>query len=54
MNPKITGVFITNDQVAELVSGGSTAAARITIKAHDRDGDIAFDHRRALPANIGD
>jgi hypothetical protein len=30
MDPKIAGVFIANDQGAELVSGGSTAAARIT------------------------
>ncbi len=54
MNPEIAGVFITDDQVAEFVSGGSTAAARIAFKAHDRDRDIAFDHRCALPGNIGD
>ncbi len=54
MNPEIAGVLITDHEVAEFVGGGSTAAAWITPKAHDRDRDIAIDHRCAFAGNIGD
>ena len=44
MNPEIARVLITDHEMTELMGGCSTAAPRISPKAHDRDGDIAIDH----------
>jgi hypothetical protein len=54
VDPKIARVLIADHEVAKFVSGGSTATPWIALKAHDRDGDIAIDHRRAFPGNVGD
>ena len=45
MNPEIAGVLITDHEVAEFVGSGGTATPGIAPEAHDRDRDIAIDHR---------
>jgi hypothetical protein len=43
VNSEIAGVLIPDHEVSEFVGSRSTATPRISLKAHNRDRDIAID-----------